>query len=459
MTIKKKLITAEKNYRFRFYVLIVLVFFFISLVQNFMTRFVSDDWCYLFIYDHMGNPNENTRRVKNIIDAIVSMKNHWKICNGRVVAHGLLQMVLSTSWPRFHKIVFNILNSAIYVYLGIIIYIHASYKRRHSLFLFLCIYVMFWFFLPQYGATVLWASGAANYLWCTAITLSYLLPYRMYADGGDQSVRNTTKNMIIAGVIGLFAGCTNENSGGSLAFMCILYIIYYKITDKPIPKWSLTGVAGVIIGAAIMIAAPGNYRISSKADWNEFILRLQDVMVKSEQILFGLLIILCVVLFLVCITNKRSPSIYASVICFFGAIASIGVLVFPAMRPERTWFIGVCLIITTIANMFTNIDIEKLPSKLLPICAVVIVVITSASYATEMKKMNYTYAQTKRQYTAISEALKNNINDVHINALMASDSKYDAASYVIDFEQSADTWQNAWAARYYGFDRLYADNN
>ena len=47
---------------------------------------------------------QRQKKISSLWDVIISMINHWKLCNGRVVAHGLLQMVMP-----FGKLFFRIL--------------------------------------------------------------------------------------------------------------------------------------------------------------------------------------------------------------------------------------------------------------------------------------------------------------------------------------------------------------
>lgn len=76
-----------------------------------------------------------TKKISSLWDVIVSMINHWRLCNGRVVAHGLLQMVMP-----FGKLFFRIFNSLVYVSLGFLIYKHSVYGKKSNLSLLVFIY-------------------------------------------------------------------------------------------------------------------------------------------------------------------------------------------------------------------------------------------------------------------------------------------------------------------------------
>ena len=173
------------------------------LVLNFHMEYTSDDFHYHFFFDTMSNPPADTVRFSPL-QVFSSMANHWRLCNARIVAHGLLQIVLTFGKPGF-----KIFNSLMYILLGTLIYQHATYGKRKSVSLLALIYACMWFFLPQFGATVLWASGAANYLWMAALIMGFLLLYRVYLVRPEK-IRNTTLNAVLIGLLGVMAGCTNE---------------------------------------------------------------------------------------------------------------------------------------------------------------------------------------------------------------------------------------------------------
>lgn len=115
--------------------LIMIAAFVFLLIINLHVDYTSDDFRYRFIYDTPGNPLPTTKKISSLWDVIVSMINHWRLCNGRVVAHGLLQMVMP-----FGKLFFRIFNSLVYVSLGFLIYKHSVYGKKSNLSLLVFIY-------------------------------------------------------------------------------------------------------------------------------------------------------------------------------------------------------------------------------------------------------------------------------------------------------------------------------
>ncbi|MFX3750207.1 DUF6056 family protein, partial [Streptococcus suis] len=81
-------------------------------------------------------------------------------------------------------------------------------------------FLLMWFFIPGMGSTVLWVSGAANYLWATVIILLFLLPYRF-----NVSTKRGWEEYYLP-VLGLLAGLTNEVGGATTVLLALIFTVY-----------------------------------------------------------------------------------------------------------------------------------------------------------------------------------------------------------------------------------------
>lgn len=433
-------------------IILAAAFIFI-MIMNTHTDYTSDDFKYRFVFDTMGKPTGNTKPISSITDIFISMANHYRLCNGRIVAHGLLQAVLP-----FGKVTFNIFNSVMYTALGFLIYKHSIWGKKGNPYLLALIFIGMWFFLPAYGMTVLWASGAADYLWCGVIAMAFLLPYRIYAENGR--IKNSAKNAVLMGIFGVFAGCTNENTGGGIVLLCVMFVIYYKVKGVKLPVWSFAGATGAVVGAAALILAPGNYRISSKADLAELISRLKDVFSISASLTYVLIIVLCIALILNLIDNSSTLKnrIVLPVIYIITAYAMMAVMTFAALRPERPWFCAVVLLITAVGMVISEINLEQLNKRKTEIAKTTIIVLCTTvfliSFCVEFKNVNNTYQQVREGVELIEEAKAAGKSAVTIPIPVPSDSKYDAYNGTGYVKEKADDWMNEWIAEYYGIEKI-----
>lgn len=72
-------------------VVIVATMFVLFLVFNIFSGYAADDYLYFFKY--AGHTLKGTpQRLTGIGDIIAGMKVHYKICNGRIPAHFMLQL-------------------------------------------------------------------------------------------------------------------------------------------------------------------------------------------------------------------------------------------------------------------------------------------------------------------------------------------------------------------------------
>ncbi len=438
----------KSNHKKIIFGIVLLVSFILIMILNLRTGYSSDDFKYHFFFDTIGNPTADARQIGSLGDIIVSMYNHWHMWNGRMTVHALLMIILQGG-----ELFFDIFNSLMYVLLGILIYKHSA-PEKINIPLIIGIYLMMWFFLPQFGATCLWASGSANYLWSSILILTYMLPYRKYAFNQDNR-KDNVKNTVIMSVTGLFVGCTNENTGGALALACILFIVYYKLNGIKIPKWSWCGVISTILGAVILILSPGNYRVNSKTDFAGLVARFEDIYNISAKLMFLLLVIYAVILVMLAYKSEKKKPLLSlevfSLIYIVPALASIFVLIFSAQHPERTWFLAIVLFICATGYLYTKLELHKY-RKYIPIA--IFTIIFAFSFTTELKDVNNTYKQVREGILLIEEAKENGETSVSIPKVIPSKSKYDPYNITSYVNKNADDWMNTWMAEYYEIEKI-----
>ena len=136
-----------------------------------VSGYSGDDYLYHFFYE--GEMPIHLRGIHNPVDLFVSLQNHTRILNGRFVAHAGVMTAM-----QFPKTLFNCASAVVFVLVGIVIMLHVFGKKRIRVGFLALAYALMWFCLPDYGTTVLWLSGAFNYLWLALVYLAFLLPYR-----------------------------------------------------------------------------------------------------------------------------------------------------------------------------------------------------------------------------------------------------------------------------------------
>lgn len=424
-------------------------------ILNKYTHFTSDDFRYHYMYESFL-PEPNVQRIQSFSDIVKSMYNHYNMWGGRITAHTLVQFIL-----MFDKQVFNIINSLAYVGLIVLIYLHCNVSRKINIPLLLGIIFSLWFFIPQFGLTVLWVSGAGNYLWCTIIILLFLLPYRRYYE--DTSlVKDNIFNFVLMIFIGILAGWTNENTGGAMILLTMLFAFYFKFKNIKIPKWAFSGFFASCIGFVFLALSPGNN--ARKAYLTKKTVNLVDnflnVVGTSFTLMFGLTILLLLILsfFLIVNNNNRdliSKNMFLAFIYVFSALAGIIVLIFSPQIPARTWFGPIVFFIIAIGTLFANIDLSY--TSLKPILVIGLIAFSIKyvnEYTIAYKDIEKTYKSINAQISIIEdEKAKGNL-DIVVNDLPKRNSQYNAFKGTRYLFEDKDAWLNQWMAKYYDINSI-----
>lgn len=218
----------------------------------------GDDYLYTFIWQghSMFTPlTEEAVRISSLKDVFVSQWSHYFTWSGRAVSHTLIQLFLWAGKP-----VFNLLNSFIAILLIAEIY-WCAHKGKVSLYFdssSLCwISFALWAFTPGFSGVFLWISGACNYLWTAVFLLGFLLPYiRKYYCFEEVMIANKYFKFLMF-FLGMIAGWSNENGICWIILVLFLFIFVNRNSSKK-ETWMFAGLAGLIIGYALLMFAPGN---------------------------------------------------------------------------------------------------------------------------------------------------------------------------------------------------------
>lgn len=300
----KKLLN-EKN--------IILFTIFISMLTlNYLYPYISDDYTYMYKYD-------NFERIKNIRDIFFSMKDHYFLWGGRVLAHSLASVFL-----LLPKNIFNICNSIMYTIFIYMIYLIGRRNNKDNYNYLFIIHLLIWFINISFGEVTLWLTGSCNYLWTSAIILLFLYLFH-----------KENKNVIIFSILGILAGMCNENFSLSIIFVCILFVIFNKSYRN---KNNYIGIIFLIIGYLFLFLAPGNF-IRASAGVNNIITITQKTLYLIK--VFSLLIIFILLLSHVLYKKNKLKKDYliyilGSIMCIlflvvaptFSLRATIGTLIY-----------------------------------------------------------------------------------------------------------------------------------
>lgn len=435
---------------------IILVVFTGVWLLNYFTHYTSDDYCYHFFYGLVQNESD-VRWLSGAADIPLSMWNHYNLWGGRVVAHSIVQF-----FSLFHKNVFNFFNTLVYIGLGAVLYLHIETNvKRWKPWALLLIYLLMWMWIPQFGTSVLWMSGACNYLWMCTLLLCFLLPYRFYTE--DEKI-NRFKHLLTFAMIplGLLSGCTNENGGGAAILLSILYMGIWIWNKKKIPLWSIVGTVTACVGFLFLIAAPGNGERESLTliGWSEILRRLREMVgfsyhaVLIPGIIF--IILFCVIKaktrisFWECIPKYLLPISYV-----IAGAASVVVLLMSPILAARSWMFAVSFMI--IADGILFLDAIKISGWKVSVVRKWILCVSAfciCTYSVALFDIHKTYVQINEEIQEIKEQKAEGILDVTVTKFEPTENLYNAFSKTRDLSADRNDTFNKWMARYYGVNSI-----
>lgn len=274
-------------------VFFIIVFIAFYLLDRF-SPFIADDYSYRFFYDEgIGK----LKVVNSLKDAIVFQAHDYMTHNGRFIVHTLTAYFcgkLGVEWFR----VINALIFVLFVY-GVLKLIRNESGRR-NIDKYLIAFVLF-LFMPCPG--MIWLGSIAmciNYLWTACAITYFMILYKAIAEN------KKTYNIgikILFFFIGLLVGSLQESfSLGISAALFFYYCFNLKKFKNAVPYL----VIGFWLGTLIVAFAPGNFVRMGQVNNLEGGFSLIKLFSNFSQVIFNakLFVVLCLLLLVLLIKNK-----------------------------------------------------------------------------------------------------------------------------------------------------------
>ena len=220
-----------------------------------------DDYAYAFIWDgeHCGNLEqmntcipefEGRQRVESLNDIVQSMESYYFTWSGRIFAQGLAQFFIWLGKP-----VFDVANTIMFLFLLLTIINLANTWLKISRKALVWIFLSLNLFAACSLTSMLWLTGACNYMWMAFFQLFFVTPYVKALRSREAG--NSALNVALMILLGLLAGWSNEVGALATISLTIFLVAMCKVQGV-FRSWMIAGLAALIVGYAFMILAPGN---------------------------------------------------------------------------------------------------------------------------------------------------------------------------------------------------------
>lgn len=408
--------------------------FAVMLVLNLLTHYTADDWVYMLSFS-------TKEPIRHIRDIFPSMYVHSYRMNGRILSHGLVQLLfLLPPWC------FDILNSAVYTLLMYLSLRLCMPGKRKKTWLLGFLVLGFWTLLPAFGEAALWTVGSVNYLWALLFGLLYLFPF-------VRSFRQSEKRWTAAGKIGftvfsVLMGMYTEITSFVVLFLSVLLLLG---SGKRVKKtWLWFPVLGNAAGYAVLLSMPAELgKKQGSFQLPALLGRFWQASGLLVRYLWPLLLLWLLLAAWMLVKKQLNRRFWLSCIFFLGGLGANYMLIAAAYMPQR------CLCTATLLFLLANGLLLPEPGgrigKLFR--AAVCILLTAVSlYAFYLGAAGI--IETHREYCVREDLIRSEIaagkTDLTL-PLIHSDSKYTLYRDLRDLSvtDTAD-WPNSSMAKIYG---------
>lgn len=241
------MITAKKvNESEKTIVVLTLVFGLFIFFLNYMTPMIVDDYTYCFSF-------KDGKRITSLLQIIPSMIGHYDFMNGKLVVHGIFQILLMLPLEFFDFL--NAVMTCLLCYM-IYEYIWRINHAVHNAVMYFFVMASLWLFVPAFGHVFLWAAGAMNYVWTTVFLLLYMKP--TYTDFPKDNSRGFRIFYVLTGFI--MGTLVESTSFAVIGFFIIWALDKIVLKKERVALWKLLPIVTMLCGYLLIVFAPGTLK-------------------------------------------------------------------------------------------------------------------------------------------------------------------------------------------------------
>lgn len=429
----------------------VVICFLTILVYSFLTPILSDDLSYA----------TQVKNASGIKELFVQEYNQYMGWTGRSIAHITLRLFLYTG----SKTLFNVVASIFFTLLTLLMYLNIENRKKYDIKIYLFIVLAIWIFGVEFAQTVLWETGACNYLFGATYILGFMTLYKYYLTKDN----NSFFRCIGMFALGIVSGWSNENTSGA----CVLYVmillgwhIYSNRKGKSIVKrikpWMIAGLAGNIIGLALLVLAPGNSKRAALRDdtqlsISELSSRFLTITNQQKEYFFWLLCAFIGILFVLKFQKKSFREISKNIWMFFGLYLITAYVIIFAPDPQGRVFFGAGIfLIIAVTQGLSDIEPNETllyagRNALVSIMALYMLF----SYISNGANLAFIYREEIERYNYLQEQADAGAIDVDVPQLRSQFRTKYSIAYDSDITEDIEFWTNGMVAGYFGLKCVY----
>lgn len=439
----------SQNVRKRLFYIFALATALGVMIYEFLTPYMTDDLGY----------GDEVAKAGSFFGLFAQEYAHYMGHTGRSVAHIILRIFLFTGT----KAVFNVAAGLVFVAMALLIYANVRGRAEYDLRLLAFIALLLWLFDPAISNTVFWEDGACNYLFTTAIIMSFLTLFRNKISGGIPKILG----MLLLGVL---AGWCNENTSGGLILFELIIIVYYFLQNKKSLSFltgpMISGIVGTFVGFMLLLLSPGNYnRLDTLEEEHTGIMALAARLLKITLNISNnyLVLLLAVILCLVAIFYftgslsefwEKSKSIILFTVLFFATCYAL--IMIPSSELRSYYGAGIFLMtgfaqgVITVSELIRGKGTQAVFSGLV-ICGLVVLLFTYIEQGANLARIKREFDERDTYLQQMADAGE---VDVTVPKLRPGWENRFSMAYESDIEADYHFWINTFYASHFHLDTV-----
>lgn len=433
------------------FLMAIIVSWLLIFIFNVLTPMMSDDLFY----------SKEVQMAGNFAGVVQQEYQQYMTWSGRSVCHLILRCFLMGN-----KMVFNIFNSLVFVGLALLIYLNIEGRKKYDVPVYLLTNLLIWMFGVVFRQTVLWETGACNYLWGSAIILAFLTLYRSCLKKSDRLKKRVVWAVLLF-ITGIAAGWCNENTSGGGILMSLMLVIFWWYNNRDNKKpafYMVAGIVGQLTGFLFMIMAPGNAArvlVQEEEHTGLFALvsRFQKIILAIKNN-FLILLVIILLLFIIVLYQKHNlknlwKDCRNGILWLIAFLATCFALILTPEPMPRAYFGAGIFLIVAVVQFFVYVEENEIIFRSLKTGMIsVMCLIMFFTYMESGANLARIYREYHERDVYLTEQAENGVKDVTVPMLRPDfETKY-SDGYNSDITASPEYWLNIAYAAYYGFDSV-----
>lgn len=433
------------------FLMAIIVSWLLIFIFNVLTPMMSDDLFY----------SREVQMAGNFAEVVQQEYQQYMTWSGRSVCHLILRCFLMGN-----KMVFNIFNSLVFVGLALLIYLNIEGRKKNDIPVYLLTNLLIWMFGVVFRQTVLWETGACNYLWGSAIILAFLTLYRSCLKKSDR-LKKRVVWVVLLFITGIIAGWCNENTSGGGILMSLMLVVFWWYDNRDNKKpafYMVAGIVGQLTGFLFMIMAPGNVArvlVQEEEHTGLFALvsRFQKIILAIKNN-FLILLIIILLLFIIVLYQKHNlknlwKDCRNGILWLIAFLATCFALILTPEPMPRAYFGAGIFLIIAVVQFFVYVEENEIIFRSLKTGMIsVMCLIMFFTYMESGANLARIYREYHERDVYLTEQAENGVKDVTVPMLRPDfETKY-SDGYNSDITASPEYWLNIAYATYYGFDSV-----